>query len=164
MLRTVFVCLFVCLFVCSSFARSAKPLTSHVTGTPPWRCLAVQNSSGTSQRVPGGTRGTRARRRQGRMSGTTTPCCTPCSSWPSCSGTCWCVWPCWGSAPSRPPPTTWWSAWLWPTCWWRRWSCPGPCTWRWGVLFARLSVNPLPEHWSTTVSPKLFFFFVLREC
>lgn len=117
MLQTVCLCLFVCLFVRSSFGRSAEHLTSHVTGTPPWRCLAVQSSSGTSQRVSAGTRGTRARRRQGRMSGTTTPCCTPCSSWPSCSETCWCVWPCWGSAPCRPPPTTWWSAWLWPTCW-----------------------------------------------
>ena len=159
--RLSFVCLFVCLFVCSSFGRSAAHLTSHVTGTPPWRCLAVQSSSGTSQRVSAGTRGTRARRRRGRMSGTTTPCCTPCSSWPSCSETCWCVWPCWGSALCRPPPTTWWSAWLWPTCWWRHWSCPGLCTWRWGVYLH------LREHWSITMSPNLCFFvvfFVLREC
>lgn len=124
------------------FGRSAKHLTSHVSGTPPWRCLAVQSSSGTNPTVLDGARGMRAQRDPGRMSVTTTPCCTPCLSWPSSLETCWCVWLCWGSDPSRRPPTIWWWAWLWPTSWWHRWSCRGPCTWRWGRQSIYL------EHWS----------------
>lgn len=113
--------------------RSAKHITSHVTGTSPWRCLAAQSGSGTSQTASALMRGMRAQRHQGRTRGsvTTMPCCIPCSSWPLCLETCWCVWLCWGNAPFRPRPTTWWSAWLWPTCWWLRWSCPGLSTWRW---------------------------------
>lgn len=117
-------------FICLD--RFAKYLTSHVTGKNPWLCLAAQTSSGTSRTASDGMRRT-SRMRPGGMRGsaTTTPCCTPCSSWPSCLGTCWCVWPCWESAHSRRPQTTWWLAWLWLICWWRHWSCLGPYTWRW---------------------------------